>query len=139
MRPLREFWIAGASVLLTTGCSSFEPRENPWAGLEVEVATARPVALPAWPEIGDDLTLTPAAASALLDFAEVADANYEVAMELSKAVKELQHGHNALVRAGAAEHELAELRGLLLREERRARLWDKLLWGGIGLVGVLAR
>lgn len=137
MRRLKASLIAGALVLAGSGCSSFEGRPNPWPDQRLEVDAPAPAELPAWPDIGDDLTLTPEQAEALLLWADVAEANTEVARELSAAVDELSASHNALVEAGGAEHELAELRGRMLHEERRARLWDKILWGAVGFMGIV--
>jgi hypothetical protein len=98
------------------------------------------VALPEWPEAtpcGANLCLTPTQADALLTFAGVADENYTIAAELAGAVDELTTAHNALVRAGSAEHELSELRATTLDAERRARLWDKVgSWSLILLLGI---
>lgn len=97
--------------------------------------------MPAWPAgtlEGDRLYLTATEAGQLADFAEVADTNTAIATELAAAVDELVDGHNALVRAGRAEHALAEMRLVMLEDERRARLWDRLsTWSIIAVLGVI--
>lgn len=132
----------GTLALIATACATAPPaRDNPWADLAIEFERApRPVDLPAWPlaeACGDRLCLTPAAAATLNQYAEVAEANQVIARSNAAAVDELTGSYNRLVESGAAEHTLAEMRGLMLFEERRARLLEKWLWGGVGFAGLL--
>lgn len=135
--------LTASSLFLVAGCTQTPARPNPWENLSIPAAEAtRPAELPAWPAgavEGDRLYLTAAEANQLADFGEVSHTNYRIATELAEAVDELSEGYNDLVRAGNAEHELAELRGRMVEEERRARLWDKLsTWSILGLLGVLS-
>ena len=136
MRLLSLLLIAGGLA----ACAASPPRSNPWAdkAMAFEPA-AKPVPLPQWPEstiCGPSVCLTPQAANALLLYADVADQNYTIGVELAGAVDELGVAYNSLVKAGAAEHELAELRGDLVDAERKARVWDKLgYWSLLALLG----
>lgn len=136
MLPLKRYWIAGAAVLIA-GCSGYTARDNPWPAQAIEVDAPDPLPLPNWPGISDDLQLTPQQAEQLLHYADIAEANAQIARELSAAVEALAASHAGLVEAGSAEHELAEIRARQLEEERRARTWDKLLFGTLGLLGVV--
>ena len=125
---------------MLTACAASPPRANPWADKAITAEpAARPVALPAWSDAvpcGEALCLTPAQADALLTYSDVADANYEIAVELAGAVDELGVAYNSLVKAGTAEYELSELRGEMVEAERKGRLWDKMsYWALLGLLG----
>lgn len=135
MRRLKTCSIAGVAAL--TACSAYEPRPNDWPDQRIEPPAVSPVELPAWPDIGEDLTLTPAQAQGLLDYADAAEANTEIARELAAAVGDLSASHNALVEAGSAEHELAELRGRMLHEERQAGLWRQIRSGAVCFLGIV--
>lgn len=139
-------WIAlsiAFSLALSAGCTSIPVRDNPWTDLAVDTApAARPVSPPELPVgtvEGQRLYFTPAEADTLTDFVDVADGNYEIATELAESVDSMRGAYNDLVRAGNAEHELAELLRRMLEEERRARLWDKLSsWSIIGFLGIIS-
>lgn len=129
-------------ILLLAGCASYTPRESAWEALEPvsggEVQEA--LEYPEWPEIaveGSQAVLSEAGLRRLAEIRELAEANRELAQVHAERIQALEQAHDSLVRAGQSEYELAELRGRLLEEERRARLWDKLTYGGLALLGVI--
>lgn len=136
MKRSRLCWIVGVS-LGVSACASFEPRIDPWPGpLETEIA--EPVPLPDWPEgISDDLTLTVEQATRILNFRDLAYENYDIARDLSKGASDLLDSRNALARSGHAEFELSELRGRMLEEERRGRMWDKAQYISLIVAGLV--
>lgn len=127
-------------ALLLVGCSAVPDRPNPWADLKLESESASPAELPISMDVAvEDLVdvLSPGEASALRLYGQIAESNTEIASQLSVASDELTRAYNGLVDAGSAEHELAEMRLVMLEEERRARRWDKLsYWWLLGLIGV---
>jgi hypothetical protein len=131
---------ASLLIVLLAGCSGYQPRPDPFADLSAiaETPTA-PLPIPDWPqaEIRDGGAWFDASGMRELSVARAAsEANAEIAAEHAAAIEDLQEAVRQLARAGSAEHELAELRGRMLEDERRARLWDRWLWLGLGLLGL---
>lgn len=133
----------------TAGCAvTPEPRTNPWLALDPPPAApaAEPVELPAWPRVefvdvdGRELAAFDLEGFRALERIRVAaEGNTAIAGAHADQVGALHRQNAALIDAGAAEHELAEIRGQLLAEERRARLWDRLQhWAVLALLGVAA-
>ena len=131
------------ALLCLSGCSSFEPRDNPWADVEQIPETAPTPAhiLPEFPEFGTSadglITITPAEGRDLLLLIEASEGNVEILENHAAQIVELRVSHNALARAGQHEYELAELRAQIIDEERRARIWDQITsWVIIAILGV---
>lgn len=120
-------------ILLTStiaACATYESAPNPWDDIErMEVGATRAITPP---ELEGDL-------GNLQEVLEVTLANAEIADENAAALDEAAKAYNALIEAGAKQHELTELRGRIIVEERRARLWEKLAtWPLIAILGVAA-
>lgn len=99
------------------GCASAPETPNPWTDLErADPAVTYPAELPL---LAEDLSNLDVVLDVALENSEIAAANADALAAMSRA-------HNALIDAGASEHELGQLRRRLLEEERRARLWDRL-------------
>lgn len=133
-------------AVLLCGCSSYQERDNPWPEIEAgRTAVTRPVSLPEKPapEViqheGTEYVAFDAAGRAdLAAYSTAAEANTEIASELAKALEAMHDAHDEAVRAGRAEHELAELRGRMLHEERQ-RNWISEVRAAVWLaIGVFA-
>lgn len=128
-------------VALLTGCSAYQPRENPWPEVSATAdSAARPHDLPPWPTdvvvLEGRAAFSEEATRTLEQFRQLAVANTDIAEIHARQVDALREAVDEYVRAGRAEHELAELRARMLEEERRSQLWDRWLWLGLGLVGI---
>lgn len=120
------------AALALCGCTQYETRPNPLAELIVDSEAAQqPLSLPERPEPipltvdgTEYVAFDGAGRSALLAYMQAAEGNTEIAAENAQALDAMRSAYEAAVRAGSAEHELAELRGRMLHEERQQRWWD---------------
>jgi len=114
-------------TLSTSACVSAPPTNNPWSEQQrAEDFAVYPIEIP---ELESDLSNLDEVLEAAIGNYDIAEANAETLIALSRA-------YNDLLAAGEAEFELAESRRRLLEEERRARLWDKLsTWSILAILG----
>ena len=130
-------------VGILAGCTTLTPRENPWVDLEYKDTRVTQIrALPLLPELSECIEGMVCMSIEDLDRLEeykiIAEGNTEIGSANTVALEQTIFGYNELVLAGDSEFQLAELYRRMLEEERSARLWDKILYGSLALLGVLS-
>ena len=123
------------------GCQATPPRDNPWDDVEPavgKITQQRPLPdLPNLVEVPNGILMSSEGFDELQKYRIVAEGNFEIATATTTALEEMSQAHNDLLRAGQAEFEIGELQRVLLVEERLARLWDKIFYGGVAILGVI--
>jgi len=118
MRQLALFLIAGASL---SGCVT---TPNPWLGQVTETeAAAAPVDCGSFPMPtqfdGDNITYDNAGVNDLEAYRVCSEANKAIAAEHAAQIGELKTARAALVSAGAAQRNIADMRQEMLEDERK--------------------
>ena len=123
------------------GCAT-TPTPNPWVDIETDKEpAAQPLELGEWPDpIGfsdDTLVFDLEGARALQAYQVAAEANTEIASELSEQVNDLNDATSSLVEAGKAQRVVADLRLEILEEERKNWFWEKTMyWAGFAIIAI---
>ncbi len=122
------------------GCTTVPPRDSPWVNIEPATGdVTQPRALSDLPNLidtGSGIQMTYEGFDELERYMVISEGNLVTARNNTIALEEMRQGYNNMVEAGQAEFELGELRLQMLAEERSARLWDKILFGTIAVLGV---
>lgn len=119
--------IVGAAL---SGCAA-SPPDNPWGDLTTETDPATTsidcggFPMPA-EVIGDSLIYERPGANALESYRVCSEANQVIAAENAAQVNELKVARAALVDAGSAQRNIAEMRQEMLQDERRHHFWQSL-------------
>lgn len=128
-------------IVTISGCSS-TPIELPeWDFEPSDTVIAYPVRPPERPveasTTASTVTYDSAGFDRLITYMDVADANYDVAVALAKALEAESRSFNHLVEAGKTQRQVAIIRQELLDQERQDHRIDN-LWhrGLIVLIGI---
>lgn len=136
MTRLAIFWIAGA---LISGCAT--PVPNPWDGFDSDTSQATgPVDCGSFPLPssfdGEAIVYDKAGVNDLEAYRLCAEANEDLVREHAQQIGQLKVAKTALVEAGQAQRQVADLRKEILEEERRHWFWERLsYWAGFIVIG----
>ena len=126
MKALLACLIAGAVL---SGCATAPV--DPWQGLTVDTdPAATPVDCGSFPYptdvIGDAIIYNNAGANDLEAYRVCSEANAAIADEHAKQIAQLKIARAALVDAGKAQRNIAEMREEMLEDERQHHFWQSL-------------
>jgi len=126
MRKLILCSIVGA----LSGCASV-PAENPWDGLTTETkAAAAPLDCGKFPlptESSDStITYDVAGMNDLEDYRQCSEANEAIAGEHVLQIGQLKLARKGLTEAGQAQRRIADMKQIMLEDERRHHFWQSL-------------
>lgn len=126
MKKFLTSLIVGLSL---SACATVE--ENPWADLTVETDPAEAAldcgSFP-MPVLSDEVGITYdlAGVNDLEAYRTCSEANQGIANEHAAQIDQLKVARKALVEAGEAQRNVAEMRQEMLEEERRHHFWQSL-------------
>jgi len=132
------FLIAGVN----SGCVTTPP-ENPWDDLTVETDPAATAVecgrFPAPSEATDSMIIYDTAGVNELEAYRVcSEANQAIVDEHAQQIGELKTSREALVQAGQAQRNIAEMRQEMLEDERQHHFWQSLGYWVIIIAAVVA-
>jgi len=140
MSRLAIFSIIGV-VLLLSGCATTPP-ESPWTGLTVDTKPAAaaldcgPFPLPTRATAAE-IAYDEAGVNALEVYRVCSEANEANVDEHAAQIMQLKVARNALVDAGKAQRNIADMRAEMLDDERRHNFWQNIgMW--VLVVGAIA-
>ena len=123
------------------GCATSAIELPEWQLPPAATQVTRPLPLPPLPDplssTADSVTFSTADFQALLAYAQTAEGNQDIAQANADALVTLSQAYNALIEAGKAQRQFAQIREEQLRRERRERAQDNWFHRAVIALGVL--
>ena len=126
---MRTLLLSLISSALVASCATQSP--NPWQGLEVETQRAAiPLDCLRFPlpseTIGDTVVYDVSGLNALNAYRQCSEANEAIAYEHAQQIDQLKIARKALVEAGRAQRNIADMKEQMLMDERRYHFFQSI-------------